>query len=303
MPRRSWIPEISVRVIVDPSPALTPPASKRAFTAPDAAGIFTRKGAVPVMRVVFRGISDVGRKREANEDCFATLPEDSLFVVADGMGGHAAGEVASGLAVAAISEFISSTRRDAEVTWPYDYDVSMSVEGNRLKTAIRLANQKILDTITNKKELEGMGTTLVSTLITDGRACVGHVGDSRAYLIRDGAISQLTSDHSWVNEQVKLGFLTKEDAVRHPFRNVVTRALGSKEDVQVDISEKPLQKDDTLLLCSDGLNTMVDDRSILDLVQRSNGDVETAARNLIAKANEGGGEDNVTVILMRIVEP
>lgn len=254
------------------------------------------------MRIVSKGVSDVGRKREANEDCFATVPEDSLFVVADGMGGHAAGEVASRLAVTAIADFIASTRRDAEVTWPYDYDVTMSVEGNRLKTAIRLANQKILDTISHKKELEGMGTTLVSTLIADGRACVGHVGDSRAYLIRNGAISQLTSDHSWVNEQVKLGFLTRSDAGRHPFRNVVTRALGSKEDVMVDVAEQDLKAGDFLLLCSDGLNTMLDDERIVRLVTENGGDVEAAAKALIAGANENGGEDNVTVILIKIEE-
>jgi len=255
------------------------------------------------MKVVHKGLSDVGRKREHNEDSFAVIPEDNLFLVADGMGGHAAGEVASRIAVNAIADFIASTRKDAEITWPYEYDTNLSVASNRLKTAIRLANQRILDTIAERRDLEGMGTTLVSVLLSDGKACVGHVGDSRSYLVRGAELTQLTGDHSWVNEQVKLGFLTKEDAVRHPFRNVVTRALGSKEDVQVDLSEKPLQAKDTILLCSDGLNTMVDDKMILDLVSRSNGDMENAARNLIAKANEGGGEDNVTVILIHILEP
>jgi len=255
------------------------------------------------MKVAHKGLSDVGRKREHNEDSFAVIPEDNLFLVADGMGGHAAGEVASRIAVNAIADFIASTRKDAEITWPYEYDTNLSVASNRLKTAIRLANQRILDTIAERRDLEGMGTTLVSVLLSDGKACIGHVGDSRSYLVRDGQLTQLTGDHSWVNEQVKLGFLTKEDAVRHPFRNVVTRALGSKEDVQVDLSEKALQAKDTLLLCSDGLNTMVDDNTIVDLLARANGDVETAARNLIAKANEGGGEDNVTVILMHIIEP
>ena len=254
------------------------------------------------MRVVFRGISDVGRKREANEDCFVAVPEDSLFVVADGMGGHAAGEVASGLAVAAISEFISSTRRDAEVTWPYDYDVNMSVNSNRLRTAIRIANQRILETIAHRKELEGMGTTLVGAIVSDGTACVGHVGDSRAYLIRDGDITQITSDHSWVNEQVKLGFLTKNDAGRHPFRNVVTRALGSKEDVIVDVSEQTVLPGDYLLLCSDGLNTMLDDETIVRTIRQHAGDVKAAADALIAGANARGGEDNVTVILIKVEE-
>jgi PPM family protein phosphatase len=255
------------------------------------------------MKVVHKGLSDVGRKREHNEDSFAVIPEDNLFLVADGMGGHAAGEVASRIAVNAIADFIASTRKDAEITWPYEYDTNLSVASNRLKTSIRLANQRILDTIAERRDLEGMGTTLVSVLLSDGKACIGHVGDSRSYLVRNGELTQLTGDHSWVNEQVKLGFLTKEDAVRHPFRNVVTRALGSKEDVQVDLTEKPLLAKDTILLCSDGLNTMVDDKTILDLLVRAGADMETAARNLIAKANEGGGEDNVTVILMHVQEP
>src|SRR5437867_2583351 len=159
------------------------------------------------MKLEYKGVTDVGRKREANEDCFAVVPEDHLFVVADGMGGHAAGEVASRLAVSAIADFMASTRRDAEITLPFEYDTSMSMNGNRLKTAIRLANQRILDTIAHKKDLDGMGTTLVGAILSDSRLCVAHVGDSRAYLIRDGGITQLTSDHSWVNEQVKLGFL------------------------------------------------------------------------------------------------
>jgi PPM family protein phosphatase len=255
------------------------------------------------MKMTFRGVTDVGRKRDANEDSFAVVPEDHLFVVADGMGGHAAGEVASRLAVAAIADFIASTRQDADITWPYEYDLSIPMEGNRLKTAIRLANQRILDTISQKKDLEGMGTTLVGAMVNGQRAFVGHVGDSRAYLIRDGAITQITSDHSWVNEQVKLGFLSKSDASRHPFRNVVTRALGSRDDVVVDVTEQPLRPGDFLLLCSDGLNTMVDDETIVRTVLDNSGDVDAAAGRLVARANENGGEDNITVILIKVDDP
>ena len=252
------------------------------------------------MRIVSKGITDVGRKRESNEDCFAVVPEDQLFVVADGMGGHAAGEVASRLAVTAFADFIAATRRDAEITWPYDYDPAMSVEGNRLKTAIRLANQRILDTINHKKDLEGMGTTLVGAMVSDGRVCVGHVGDSRAYLIRDGRITQLTSDHSWVNEQVKMGFLSRSDANRHPFRNVVTRALGSRDDVAVDLVEEGLKPDDILVLCSDGLNTMIDDEMIAATVLTHADDIDAAAQALIGRANENGGDYNVTVIVVKV---
>lgn len=176
----------------------------------------------------------------------------------------------------------------------------MSMEGNRLRTAIRLANQRILDTITHKKDLEGMGTTLVGAMIFDGHACVGHVGDSRAYLIREGTMSQLTSDHSWVNEQVKLGFLSKDDASRHPFRNVVTRALGSKDEVVVDVAEKDLQPDDIILLCSDGLNSMLQDESIVETVLQNPADMDACAQALIRRANDEGGEDNITVILVKV---
>ena len=255
------------------------------------------------MKLRYKGVTDVGRRREANEDCFAVVPEDGLFIVADGMGGHAAGEVASRLAVSAIADFIASTRRDAEITWPFEYDTTMPMEGNRLKTAIRLANQRILDTINHKKDLEGMGTTLVSAIVSDSRAWVGHVGDSRAYLIRDGVLSQITSDHSWVNEQVKLGYLTRNDATHHPFRNVVTRALGSKDDVVVDLCEQGLRPGDYLLLCSDGLNTMIEDDAIREIVMQFDGDVEAGARALIARANDNGGDDNVTVVLIKVEPP
>jgi protein phosphatase len=174
------------------------------------------------------------------------------------------------------------------------------MEGNRLKTAIRLANQRILDTISQKKDLEGMGTTLVGAIVSHHRVSVAHVGDSRAYLIRDGGITQITSDHSWVNEQVKLGFLTKHDASRHPFRNVVTRALGSKEDVVVDVVEQDAHKGDYILLCSDGLNTMLDDEAIVRTILNHENDVEQAAKALVCRANENGGEDNITVILVKV---
>lgn len=255
------------------------------------------------MKVTHAGLSDVGRKREHNEDSFIIVGQDLLFVVADGMGGHAAGEVASRIAVNAMADFIASTRKDAEITWPYEYDTNLSVASNRLKTAIRIANQKIIDTIGERRELEGMGTTLVSILLSEGIACIAHVGDSRAYQVRDGKMEQMTGDHSWVNEQIKLGFLTKEEAERHPFRNVVTRALGSKEDVQVDIIEKPLQAGDRLLLCSDGLNTMIDDSTILGIITDAKGNPDLATKNLIATANEEGGEDNVTAILVHVEKP
>ncbi len=251
------------------------------------------------MELVSVGRTDVGRKRDHNEDEFVIAPADRLFAVADGMGGHAAGEVASRIAIEAIVGFVQSTRKNTDATWPYEYDTSLSTDGNMLRTAVWLANRKISEAVEKTAEFKDMGTTVVGALIsTDFVATVGHVGDSRAYLIREGAIRQLTSDHSWVNEQCKQGFLSADDAVRHPFRNVVTRALGSRRDVMVDLVSEQLQPGDRLLLCSDGLNSMLDDPTILSTVLDGGDDLDAACTGLIEAANRKGGDDNITVVLV-----
>lgn len=255
------------------------------------------------MRIECAGLSDVGRKRDHNEDAFVVNLEERLFAVADGMGGHAAGEVASQIAIKTIYDFVLATREDAEVTWPFDYDPHLSGNANRLRTAVRLANQKICETIQKKEDLKDMGTTIVTAVVDrDMIITIGHVGDSRAYLVREGILRQMTSDHSWVNEQVKLGFLNRSDAIRHPFRNVVTRALGSRGEVSVDLIEEALQPGDRILLCSDGLNSMVGDEGILAAVETSGENVLAGCRALIAAANERGGDDNVTTVLLRVAE-
>ncbi len=251
------------------------------------------------MKIVAAGMTDVGRKRDHNEDEFVVEPGDRLFAVADGMGGHAAGEVASRIAIQSIVEFVQSTRQNIDATWPYEYDTNLSTDGNMLRTAIWLANQKICEAVQETAEFKDMGTTVVSLLVSaDRKATLAHVGDSRAYLLRDGEIRQITSDHSWVNEQCKQGFLTPDDAIRHPFRNVVTRALGSRREVIVDVTEEPLQPDDRVLLCSDGLNSMLDDAAILRAAGEAGTDLEQACGDLIAAANDRGGDDNITVILV-----
>ena len=251
------------------------------------------------MRIECAGLSHVGRKRDHNEDAFVINGEVRLFAVADGMGGHAAGEVASQIAIKTIYDFVLATREDADVTWPFDYDPTISANGNRLRAAIRLANQKICETIQKKEDLKDMGTTIVCALADrEGTLTVGHVGDSRSYLLRDGKLRQLTSDHSWVNEQVKMGFLNQSDAVRHPFRNVVTRALGSRGEVNVDLHEQPLQPGDLILLCSDGLNSMIDDEAIQAAMASADDGLEVGCQALVDAANAKGGEDNVTTILL-----
>ena len=208
------------------------------------------------MKITYKAVSDVGRKRKGNEDSLFVNPEQHLFVVADGMGGHAAGEIASKVAVDSINEFVCLTGGDEEITWPFGLDENISYDGNRLKTAIRFANKKVLEATREKSEYEGMATTVAAVLVDDAAANLGHVGDSRVYLFRQGAISQLTSDHSWVNEQLLSGVISADQARSHPLRNVVTRALGGKADLQVEMQVHKIEPGDILLICSDGLTTM-----------------------------------------------
>lgn len=250
------------------------------------------------MRVDSGSISDVGRKRKSNEDNFCANDEEGLYVVADGMGGHAAGEVASELVTDTIEEFIKLTRSDADITWPFGVDEGLSLSGNRLKTAIRYANRKLLERIKESAEYEGMATTVAAVLLEGHEANIAHVGDSRVYLIRDGGIRLLTNDHSWVNEQVMSGLIDSEQARNHPLRNVVTRALGGKEGLEVDMQVLELQDGDLLLLCSDGLTSMMEDVEILEVVRSGGDQVNDVARRLVEAANSSGGEDNITAIAL-----
>jgi protein phosphatase len=254
------------------------------------------------MKISYKALTDVGRKRKGNEDNLHVNPEQHLFVVADGMGGHAAGEVASRVAVDSINEFICLTSGDEEITWPFGLDENISYDGNRLKTAVRYANRKVLEATREKTEYEGMATTVAAVLVDDANAILAHVGDSRIYLYRDGSLSQLTSDHSWINEQIQSGVISAEQARSHPLRNVVTRALGGKPDLQVDVQVQPMQSGDLLLLCSDGLTTMVPDDEIARVFADSGGNVEAAASGLVEEANAHGGEDNITVLLIQFQE-
>jgi serine/threonine protein phosphatase PrpC len=254
------------------------------------------------VKISYQAVTDTGRKRKGNEDSLFVNAEQNLFVVADGMGGHAAGEVASRLAVDAINEFVCLTGDDEEITWPYGLDETISYDGNRLKTAIRYANRKVLEATKEKSEYEGMATTVAAVLVDDDSANLGHVGDSRIYLLRAGQITQLTTDHSWVNEQIVGGMISPDQARTHPLRNVVTRALGGKNDLMVDMKVHKIEPGDMLLLCSDGLTTMMPDEDIARVIGEANGDVEKAARALVAAANAKGGEDNITVLILRFEE-
>ena len=241
------------------------------------------------MRLEWAALSDRGRRRTTNEDAFLADSGLGLFVVADGMGGHAAGEVASRLAVDTLRQALLELAPLAEPR-------------AALESAVRLANQAIFEQTLQQQDLQGMGTTVVFLLAAPAVAWIGHVGDSRAYRIRAGAIQQLTHDHSWVGEQVRQGLLSPEEARKHPWRNVVTRALGSKDRVEVDLDAEPLRPGDTILLCSDGLNTMLGEEQILDAVRGAGNNLEEACRQLVERANKRGGEDNVTVLLLTASE-
>ena len=208
------------------------------------------------------GLTDVGRKRKHNEDAFALDVSEGLFIVADGMGGHAAGEVASKITVETIGEFIAATRQKEEATWPFKYNHELDFNSNRLAVAIEKANERVMAAVAAQPWLKGMGTTVVAGLLNEKLLSLAHVGDSRAYLFRDGQLSRLTDDHSWVHEQVTAGILTEEEAKTHPLKNVVTRALGGGPSVSPDLQELVFSPGDRFLFCSDGLTTMVGDEEI-----------------------------------------
>ncbi len=252
------------------------------------------------MRAVAAGISDVGLQRDHNEDSFAILDEQELYVVADGMGGHRAGDVASRLATDAIIEFFRATASD-DVTWPFHFDSRLSEEENRLLTGIRIANRQIIERSARSRECHGMGTTVVGALFSPKKKkmYIGHVGDSRAYRVRDGEIKQMTRDHSLFNEYVlAMPELTDEQRNELP-KNVITRALGMQDHVTVDLQSDEAAVGDVYVLCSDGLSGMIDDQEILAVV-RETPELAEACRRLVMLANEHGGEDNITALIVRI---
>src|SRR6186997_1666810 len=182
--------------------------------------------------------TDPGLRRSSNEDSYCTRPDLGLFIVADGMGGHVAGEVASRLAVETVQTFIAETAgADKNRTWPFPFEPTVSLEGNRLKAAFRLANRQISNAMADSADLRGMATTASAILAGKNSACVGHVGDSRVYALRDGVLRQVTEDHSWVEEQVRAGTMTATAARQHPWRNVVTRALSGGNDPEIDVTQ------------------------------------------------------------------
>jgi protein phosphatase len=252
------------------------------------------------MRVSWAALSDPGLRRAANEDTWCALPDLGLFAVADGMGGHAAGEVASRLAIDAIASFVGETSSiDKHRTWPFPYDASISVNANRLKAAFRIANRRIGSTAADSPDVRGMATTACAVLVQGATAAVAHVGDSRVYLLRAGVLQQVTHDHSWVEEQVRAGAMTASAARQHPWRNVVTRALAGGEDPEIDAEDLALESADRLLLCSDGLSGVITHEEIAARLNEAD-DPARVCERLVEAANAAGGPDNITVLVLQV---
>ena len=238
------------------------------------------------------GRTDVGLKRQRNEDSYILESDYGLFILADGMGGHIGGDVASNMAIETASNFIKNALSDNDITWPFGLDDSLPRELNAISSGIRLANRHIF---TGNRE---RGTTIVVLLLSNEKAYICHVGDSRLYRIRDNKMKQLTEDHSLVAEEVKRGTINKEKARLHPLRHVITKTIGMNEDVKCDCIVENIINKDMFLLCSDGLSDMLDDSEILSIIIEER-DIENSCERLILTANEKGGDDNITIILVR----
>jgi serine/threonine protein phosphatase PrpC len=242
------------------------------------------------MKVRSCAISDVGRKRQKNEDSYLINGELNLFIVADGMGGHAGGEFASRIAITTIEDRFSENANGN----------SNKENKDVIKTSIHDASAKIIEKAEEDQSLKGMGTTVICLNIHDKKSIIGHVGDSRGYLFRDGILEQLTEDHSLVNEQIKSGLITEEEAKHHAFKNIITRSVGVTAQVEVDIVEKKVKNGDFLVLCTDGLSNLIE-QSEMEHELREHEPI-IAAKRLVDLANSRGGDDNITLIIVEVAE-
>jgi protein phosphatase len=203
------------------------------------------------------------------------------------------------MAIETIAAFIERSGVEKEITWPWGLDANLSFDGNRLKTAVRLANAKVFQAADNREELTGMGTTVVASLVSGKSITIASAGDSRCYLVRAGELRQLTRDDSWVSAALGEGILNSDDVEHHPLRNVITKAVGARDSIDLDIVEHDLEPGDLVLLCSDGLHGMINDQEISRILGPGGESLEEASERLIGAANESGGRDNVTVVLLR----
>lgn len=253
------------------------------------------------MKIEIAGKTDVGRVREQNEDGFLIVPEQNLAVVCDGMGGHRAGEVASQGAIQCLKLLITPAYQEQLTGLFLSIEQTLPTVVRQLVAAVRVTNRRLFNTASADLRLRGMGTTFVGALFEQGGCAICHVGDSRAYLIRNGVIHRLTTDHSWLAELIESGELTHADEHTFAERNVITRSLGTRPVVKLDLRWDPVEEGDLVLLCSDGLSGFLSDQDILKIITSRKNDLRAVVKQLIKKANEAGGEDNITVALARVI--
>jgi len=249
----------------------------------------------------YAGKTDVGVRRTHNEDNLFLMPESGLFAVADGMGGHASGEVASQIAVDTVQAFFRDQQDDDDITWPYKENPKISFAGNLLVNAVRYANLRVFEKASEGAQFKGMGTTFVTMLFEGTSFFVAHVGDSRSYRVRDGQLSQLTEDHSLLNDYKKMAKLTPEEEKNFPHKNIIVRALGMKETVLVDLGTDSVAEGDLFLICSDGLSGEVEDDKLLELALQYWDDLDTMCDAMIQEACANGGKDNITAVIVKVV--
>ena len=252
-------------------------------------------------RVRFAGKTDIGLVRAHNEDSLLVPREMALAVVSDGMGGHAAGDVASRITVETIDQYYRDTARSGPTTWPIKLP-SLEIEKQRMRVAIQLANSNIYETGVADGSKKGMGCTVDAIYFCQGRFFIGHVGDSRVYRIREGRIQMLTEDHSLLNDYLRMKELSGDEGFHFPQKNVVVRALGLAAQVHVDVIADAFTVGDLFLLCSDGLCGMLDDRTMLEIATAKES-LDSGCNELIKAANDAGGNDNITAILVRVEKP
>jgi PPM family protein phosphatase len=244
------------------------------------------------------GLTDTGCVRTENQDRVLTDHSLGLFVVADGMGGHRHGEMAAELAISTIRYFVESSYDSLDATWPCGYNVDLSVDANRLVTAIQLANRQVRSVARESPECEGMGTTVAAVLLSDGIAVIGNVGDSRVYLLRGAELKQLSYDDTFVNTIAQQEGMDSAQLARHPMRNVLTQAAGSQDAVDVHVVEQKMESGDLYLICSDGLHGVVSAAAIRSVLGSGEQDLERIAGRLNGAARGFGGPDNISVVLL-----
>lgn len=244
------------------------------------------------------GATHPGPVRHLNEDSFLCDVEQSLFIVGDGMGGHQAGEVASKLAVDSVHAFISRTRNDEKVTWPYGIDPAVSFDGNRVATAVKVANRRVFKASENSDQYTGMGTTIVVALVTEDRIVLSSVGDSRIYSFAQGTLTQLTHDDSWVSMLMANGTMDPGVIARHPMRHVLTNVVGARENIECRIQERSLAGEELFLLSTDGLHGVLDHDTMQSLM-RKHSDPAMLAPALVEAALQQGSKDNITALVIR----